>query len=183
MIRIHSCGLLLVALAFAPTAMAQTSGSARLRLEVRPTILAMHGDTVRVSYVVRNRPEGADTLFGFTVDAPGIISVDLPGPKAGWATSIRFRRRHVASWGMLGDHLEPGRATPPLTYGAIGLPDIVRYWADRYTDYIPPDSLYDRQPGPSDDSVTADGGIGFTVGVGPLPADRSPGALANRAHG
>ena len=183
MLRIAVWGSLLTAVALATPVAAQKTDSTRFRVDVRPTIVAIRGDTVRVSYVVRNRPESVDTLFGFTVDAPGILSVDRPGPRTSWMVSTRWRLRHVASGGTLGQHPLPGQVMPPLTYKAIGLPDIVQYWADRYTDYVPPDTLGDLEPGPSDDSVAIDGVTGFTVGVGSLPADHGPEALAKRLVG
>ncbi|MBX6332764.1 MAG: hypothetical protein IRY91_13030 [Gemmatimonadaceae bacterium] len=183
MLRMAIRGSLLAAVALATPVAAQTTDSTRLRIDVQPTIVAIQGDTVRVSYVVRNRPESVDTLFGFTVDAPGILAVERPGPRTLWMVSTRWRLRHVASWNTLDQHPLPGQATPPLVYRAIGLPDIVQYWADRYTDDIPPDTLGDLEPSPADDSVAIDGVTGFTVGVGPLPADRGPEGLAKRLAG
>jgi hypothetical protein len=176
-------GTLLAAVALATPVAAQTTDSTRLLVDVRPTIVAIHGDTVRMSYVVRNRPESVDTLLGFTVDAPGVVTVERPGPRGTWDSGTRWRSRPVATWGRLDHQLVPGEAFVPLVLEAVGLPDIVQYWADRYTDSIPPDTLGDLEPGPSDDSVAIDGVTGFTVGVGALPADRGPEALAKRLAG
>lgn len=183
MVRIAIWGALLMTCASTTMAAAQTTDSTRLRIAVQPTIVAIHGDTVRMSYVVRNRPESVDTLLGFTVDAPGVVAVERPGPKGAWASGTRFRSRPVATWGRLDHQLAPGEAFVPLTFEAVGLPDIVRYWADRFTRYMAPDTLYDQEPAPSDDSVAIDGVTGFTVGVGPLPTDLSPDALARRLTG
>lgn len=101
---------------------AQGTTGANLHLDVRPSVSAVRGDTVRVSYVVTNRVESTDSLFGFTVDVPAhAIRIEVPEPEELRETGSSWRGRPVASWGMLVRHLPPGQSSPALTYEAVGV--------------------------------------------------------------
>ncbi len=140
----------------------------------------MSGDVVHVEYILRNRPESAEDLFVFSVDAPSpVLLIPRPEPREGWLTSGQYRGSDMASWTMLGTHLAPGAESPPLHFEAIGLPAIVTFWV---RGYFPPPPLTDADVGviPPSDLLRDNSVPGATVGVEPFPDDLSPANLLRR---
>lgn len=160
----------------------------QLSLRVAPLTLAVPGDTVRISYAVTNQPSSIGSLFIFIVDAPAApLRVEEPAPSTQWYVRDRFVERPVASWSFIEQQLAPGATSPSLTYSAVGLPGLVKYWG---VPYVPPDSVGmadDAAAAPDSTTSAGPGRIssdsGFTVGIVPFPADRSPGALSQRLAG
>jgi hypothetical protein len=148
----------------------------------RPTSVEVHGDTVRVILDVRNAATSNRDLFVFTVDAPTpALNVEQLGSPAVWDVDVAKEfGRSVASWGFISPHVAPGRAAPALAFSALGLPGVVRYWAEPW---IPADTIESADvpvasavPGPGNSA--ADSGV--TIGIVPFPADRSRAALLAR---
>jgi len=148
---------------------------------VRPSIVAVGGDTVTMSYIVTVLPAAQDSLALFMVDAPGVMRVSMPGAKPEWMVRTRWRQRPVAEWAKLSRLIVAGDSTPALTFTARGLLGVVQYWAqidpppDSLITDIPPDSSV-----ASDTVVTIIGSTGFTVGVTALPSDLSSSVLVAR---
>ena len=163
---------------------AQGAPGTNLRVDVRVTRFEMRGDTGRVEYVVRNRPESAEELFRFRVEAPSaVLRITRPDPAERWVTSTVSKGLSMAGWGLLGTHLGPGAESPPLSFAAIGLPAIVTYYA---SGWFPVPPYRPVQPGPSPaprDAILANSVPGQTVGIEPFPEDRSPGNLLARLTG
>lgn len=153
-------------------------------VSVKPSVLAVAGDSVTISYIVRVVPSAHDSLTSFMVDAPGVSRVLMPGAKPEWTVGTRWRLRPVAEWGKLSRLITPGDSTPPLQYTAHGMLDVVQYWAEIDA---PLDSLITDTPPDSslsaDTTVTIKGSKGFTIGVGAMPADLSSAALSIRLAG
>ena len=118
----------------------------------------------------------------FTVDAPSrALRVEIPAnaSKRDYDTGTEFGRS-VASWGFMRS-LMPGTTSPALSFSAVGLPGVVKYWA---TPLVAPDTVETpdvpaKAGGPIGPGNTATDS-GYTVGVVPFPADRSRAALLVR---
>ena len=154
------------------------------RVVVVPALLDLTPDSVTLSYVVTVVPTARDSLTSFMVDAPAVLHVRVPNAWSGAWSSTSWHERVTAGWGVDSAFLGPGSSTPPLVYSARGVVDIVRYWAEADE---PPNTVdtvlaSDSIPTPpsADTAVTLYGTTGFTVGVGPMPVDRSPAGLASR---
>lgn len=148
---------------------------------IRPSVVSVAGDTIAFEYVVAVIPTAHDSLVSFMVDAPGVISVQMPGSWPEWRVGSRWQALSVADWGKDTLLIAPRDSTPPLRFRARGLLDVVRYWAqvnepdDPRIIVTPVDSSTTR-----DTSVTMKAATGLTVGVGAMPADISPNALVTR---
>ena len=157
-------------------------GDTPIKVTVRVSSVRLAGDTVVISYIVENRarPASGEDFWGLFVDTPiPAISVDTPSTKS-WETATTYRDRPTADWTLLSEDLiHPGQSSPALTYRAIGVTGLVRYWA------IP--DLWHHMPVADDDSKGDDdagfkvfGDSGMTIGVVPIPATATPSALATR---
>lgn len=160
----------------------RTPFSPKLSIAVEPSALESSGDTVRVSYRVTSSEQSTSELLMFTVDAPSrALRVEIPAnaSKRDYDTGTEFGRS-VASWGFMRS-LIPGATSPALSFSAVGLPGIVKYWA---TPLVLPDTVETPdvpakagQPvGPGNSAADS----GYTVGVVPFPSDRSRIALLAR---
>lgn len=175
---------MLITLALCCTALASPAGSQRepLSIRVQPGAVDVHGDTVVVTLGVQNRATSSRDLWLFTVEAPvPARTIKHLGAPTEWHV---FMTKHygisVATWGFLGDHLAPGRSSPPLVFSALGLPGLVRYWAEPWIvpDTVDSDYVEASAGPPGPWNTAADSGV--TVGVVPFPNDRSRGALLGR---
>lgn len=168
-------------LALSTSGVAAGAQSPGFGVSVVPTITARRGDTVTVSYAVRVEGNARDSLATFMVDAPGLVTVDLPGPRDAWWIGSRYHERSVATWAKLGGLPRAGSVLPPLKYTAVGLPGVVQYWAE--VD-LPLDSVITEEPPDTtnapDTTVHIKGVHGWTLGVVALPADRSDKAMVAR---
>lgn len=170
-------------LAGAPAA-AQQPAPVSLQLEVRPTVEALPGGVVRVSYVVANLASSADSLWSFTVDAPAPpLAIRAPDAER-WEVATLDHDAPVAGWGILEGMIGPGQASPALVFEAAGLPDVVQFRAVRY---FPVPDGDQGEPDPSDaaaaaapDPLASETVTGSTVGVVPPPAAATPDELAAR---
>jgi hypothetical protein len=153
---------------------------------VSPASVDVRGDTVRIAYKVSNPIASTGDLFLFTVDAPApALRVERPARATGWhINTAKEFGRSVASWGFIDPTLVPGHTAPPLAFSALGLPGVVRYWAEPFT---PPDTVEPPDVAASGDSPGGPGNSAadswVTVGVVPFPADRSRVALLARLGG
>lgn len=124
-------GLLFVCVRQGKSQIRDMGGATPLHTRVRVTSVSAAGDTTRLTYVVDNlsSPTSGEDLWEFLVDAPATpIRVDPPAGQ--WSTQKIFRGRTTAEWVNQGDSLShPGQSTPPLSFSALGLPDLVQYWA------------------------------------------------------
>jgi hypothetical protein len=154
-------------------------------ISVEPTAIAIRGDSVRIVLDVRNRPTSERDLFVFTVDAPSpAVTVEQLGPPHFWDVDMAKEYGiSVATWGFIEPQITPGHASPPIAFSAVGLPGIVRYWAEPW---VAPDTVDDgdvhvaaASPGPW--NAAADSGV--TLGIVPFPANRSRDALLERMKG
>jgi hypothetical protein len=166
---------------------AQGPPGTNLTIEVGLRRIVMRADTVRIEYLVRNAQDSKEKLFDFTVEAPSKVSrIELPHPEENWDTGTVSKTLSVASWALLDKQLPAGATTPPLAFEALGLPGIVTYWA---LGWFPVGRLEDdveQEPPPpmSPREALASGTVeGRTVGVDPVPPDRSPEALLYRLTG
>lgn len=173
-------------LAAAPAA-AQQPAPTTLRLAVAPTLVALPGRVLRVTYRVTNLATSTDSLWSFTVDAPAApLRITAPTPDR-WTVVTRDHDLPVARWGILEGMIRPGGRTPPLVYEAAGVPDIVRYRAVRYF------AVPDGDQGETDPTVVAAAAAaapadpfagetvtGYTIGVAPPPANLAEALLRLR---
>jgi hypothetical protein len=158
-----------------------------LSIQVLPSSLEVHRDTVRIAYTVTNALTSTSELFDFTVDAPApALKVEKPRQAPEWdINTAREYGRSVARWGFIEPMLLPGKTSPPLAFSALGLPGIVKYWGDPW---IPPDTVDDGDVPVQTPTTPAGPGAfaddsGVTVGVVPFPKDRSRAALLRRLSG
>jgi hypothetical protein len=83
----------------------------------------------------------------------------------------------MAVWDLIGRQLPPGEVTPDLSFQALGLPGISTFWAGGK---FKRSSDEDAAETEVDDPLTNEMVSGVTVGVEPLPADRTSPALLQR---
>lgn len=167
-------------LSFAPLT-PTVSAQGTFRVEVTPHLVSNIGDVIAMTYTVRVVPPTTDSLVGFIVDAPSLVSVGLPGPRASWLTLSKWRTRAIASWTRLDVFTGAGDSTPPLPMTARGVIGVVPFWAERNAplDTVVTDLVSDTSA-VFDTLIVVNGMQGTTIGVVPFPADQSPAALANR---
>lgn len=170
---------ILTVLACSPVLLhAQVPGT-RLNVDVTVSSVVLRGDTTRVSYVLRNRPESQDSLLTFIVDAPARVSyIARPQPDSLWTVDSLVRgNRPAALWEFL-NLLAPSASTGPIFFESVGLPDIVSQWAGG--DWPLPTCCDDDAPGTGEDAFVTRTVQGRTVGVEQWPGNRSSQALLAR---
>ena len=150
----------------------------RIAVDVQVESVATRGDTVGITYQVKNLEVSEESLLSFLVDAPsGVVNIATPTPKQNWYASTDFRQRPMAVWDLIGRQLPPGGVTPDLSFEAVGLPGISTYWAGGK---FKRSSDEDAAEAAVDDPLTNEMVHGVTLGVEPFPADKSPTALLKR---
>ena len=102
------------------------------------SIVAADGD-VTLSYNLLNRAQSKEELFFFSIDAPqGTIAIGAPGDPTDWSLGKTYRGKKVASWGIVGEQLAPGRSVSGLWYSATGVIGLVEASVGGY---VPPQPL------------------------------------------
>ena len=153
----------------------------RINVEVQVKSIVNRGDTIGITYQVKNLPGSEEALLSFLVDAPsGVVSIATPSPKKNWYASTDFRQRPMAVWDLLGHQLPAGQVTPDLSFQSVGLPGISTFWAGGNFK-LPSDE--DAAETDVDDPLANEMINGVTVPVEPLPPDVSPAALVKRLSG
>lgn len=119
-----------------------------LTVGVRVTSIVHGGDSVRITYVVDNRPTSEERFFTLTVETPvPATNLSIPEPNAGWNASTRYVDRPVASWAALDDSMgTPGRSSQPISFTAFGLPGIVDAHVQGYAEPPDVDEMADDDP-------------------------------------
>jgi hypothetical protein len=131
-------------------------------------------------------------LGDFIAEAPaGVARIVTPSPAADWMTASRFMDMAAAIWTPLGFNIPAGGHTADLTFEAVGLPGIVRFWATGGMG-APDTIVAETSPRASTRTPAtrltpaqelAQVGVELrTVGVVPV-ANRTPAALATRLGG
>lgn len=153
-----------------------------LHVSVHVTSAHVAGDTTTLDYTVENVRPGGEDLWGLLVSMPATV-VRMPAPaRLHWGIHPSYRHQPIVSWMLYEDTLiGPGRTTPALRVMALGIPDIVRYWAVPDFEANPPAPSYDEEP-PARDYYMVFSDSGVTVGVVPVPAGASPASLTARLH-
>jgi hypothetical protein len=147
----------------------------RIKVEVQVTSIVNRGDTIGITYQVKNLVGSEEALLSFLVDAPsGVVSIARPSPRKNWYASTDFRQRPMAVWDLLGHQLPAGEVTPDLSFESVGLPGFSTFWAGGKFE------LPSNEDAAVDDPLANEMINGATVGVEPLPSDRSPAALLKR---
>lgn len=150
----------------------------RIGVDVQIKSVIVRGDTVGITYRVKNREGSEEPLLSFLVDAPSrVVSIRTPSPESNWYASTDFRQRPMAVWDLLERQLPPGGVTPDLFFEAVGLPGISTYWAGGKFKRLSDEDAADNEV---DDPLANEMINGMTVGVEPSPVDRSPAALLKR---
>jgi len=150
----------------------------RINVEVQVKSIVNRGDTIGITYQVKNLVGSEEALLSFLVDAPsGVVSIATPSPKKNWYASTDFRQRPMAIWDLLGHQLPAGEVTPDLSFQSVGLPGVSTFWAGGKFK-LPSDE--DAAETEVDDPLANEMINGVTVGVEPLPSDRSPTGLLKR---
>ena len=141
-----------------------------IAVEIQVTSVAARADTVRIGYHVKNLVSSAESLVTFHVDAPAsILRIPRPGTGREWVVLSTYRGRPIASW-ISGSTIPPGGVSPELYFESVGVPGIVTYWAE---------GEHEAQSGEEDATAASRNPLtdemisGKTVGVDPLPRDRS----------
>lgn len=135
-------------------------------VSVKPTVVRQAGDTLVFSCSVQVNRGTSDSLASFTVDDPGIVRAEAPGPRGSWLVVTRMRSRAIAEWTPLGGAFGGGQSLPPLTITGVGLPGLVPYWAERVG---PTDSVVTDVAGDTaavhDTLMVVNGVKGTTIGI------------------
>ncbi len=121
----------------------------RLAVEVTVQRIDVSGDTVRMTYGLKNQTSSREQLFIFSLDVPmGTLAMSAPGDEVeDWALGRKYRGKNVAEWGALNNQLEPGESVDSLSYTAIG---VVGLADATIGGYVPP------QPLPTEAEMRAD---------------------------
>jgi hypothetical protein len=120
-IRFFGGAILAATVSATSVACAQGPGQ-RLSVEVTPTAIEATGDTVRVTYSIKNSPTSQEPVFVFSLDVPmGAVRMTAPGDPEDWSLGRMYRGKKVAEWGVLGHQLYPGMQVDGLTYAAVGV--------------------------------------------------------------
>lgn len=153
-----------------------------LHVSVRVTYAHVAGDTTTLDYAVENVRPGGEDLWGLLVSMPATV-VRMPAPtRLHWGIHPSYRHQPIVGWMLYEDTLiGPGKTTPPLRVMALGIPDVVRYWAVPDFEANPPAPSFDEEP-PARDYYMAFSDSGVTVGVVPVPPGASPASLTARLH-
>jgi hypothetical protein len=156
----------------------------RLWVGLTGTVSAGSGDTIHVSYVLHNASlskQDASALDILTAVQPAKIIT--PGMRLGWTpqSGVLQDSNRIGWLGLGGEaQVAPGDSAAPFYYSAIGLLDIVPYYVHGYT----PASTFadedEHELGEHGPPYWRDSFRDVTVGVVPLPTDRTPLFLARR---
>jgi hypothetical protein len=157
---------------------AQVPGT-RVTIDVNITSLVLLGDTAQITYVLYSRPESQDSLLAFIIDAPArVSSISRPLPDSMWMVDSLIRGSEPAAfWGILSP-LPPAASTVPLRFASVGIPGIVKNWAQG--NWPLPTCCDDDPPEAAEDVLVTRTVEGKSVGVEPWPTDRSAQALLVR---
>jgi len=147
---------------------------------------SMRGDTTSVTYLVTNRATSAEQLFKLMVEAPAPVTwIQRPAPNEDWTTTKKSVNRSVAGWAVLGDQMQPGGTSPPLSFEAVGLAGLVSAWV--LGDFPPepapaprPDSVVDTLPERPIPNLFEGSVMSTTVGVAPFPSGMTTTTLITR---
>ena len=156
------------------------NGVLPLRVSVHVTHAHLAGDTTTIDYAVENVQPGGEDFWGLLISTPAAV-VRMPAPTSlHWGIHPRYRKQPIVGWMLYEDTLvAPGRTTPPLRLMALGIPDIVRYWAVPDLEANPPAPSYDEEP-PTHDYYFTFSDSGITVGVVPVPPGATTASLTAR---
>ncbi len=137
------------------------------------------GDTVFVTHTAINSASSPQLLWGFVLETPVAVAVQRTPTRGDWFTNLGiFGGRQSAQWlGGEDAKVPPGKHTPPLSLGAIGIPDIVSYWIIAYT---PPPQTDDPDGEPEVNPMLQRSIRGTTVGVAPVPYGATAASLTAR---
>lgn len=162
----------------AAVGVAQT-GPAGFSANVHVDSIRRRGDTLFVTHTATNAPSSPQPLWGFVLETPVAVAAQRTPASGDWFTNLGvFGGRQSAQWLGLGDaKVAPGHHTPPLSLGAIGIPDIVSYWIIAYT---PPPQTDDPDGEPEVSPMLQRSIRGTTVGVAPLPQNATAASLTVR---
>ncbi len=162
----------------APESLAQ-AGPAGFSASVRVDSARRRGDTLFVTHTATNSTSSPQPLWGFVLETPTAVAVQRRPPIGHWLLNLGiFGGRQSAQWLGLGDaKVSPGHHTPPLSLGAVGIPDIVSYWIIAYT---PPPQTDDPDGEPEVSPMLQRSIRGTTVGVAPLPPNATAASLTAR---
>jgi hypothetical protein len=150
----------------------------RINVDIQIKSVVVRGDTVAITYQVKNLADSKESLLSFLVDVPsGVKSIATPGPRKNWYASTDFRQRPMAVWDLLAQQLPPGGVTPDLSFEAIGLPAISTFWAGGK---FKRSSDEDAAEAEIDDPLSNEMIHGVTVGVEPMATDKTPRGLLQR---
>ena len=154
-------------------------------IEVTVVQATVAGNSVHLSYVVRNQPTSGERLFELTIRAPaGVRDVRAAAPTDRWLTAASYRSQPVAQWGALGDQMQPGDTSPVLSYTAPGILGIVPAWARGYAppQPLPPEDTTNRVFHPEPDPVFDGSRIIQVIGVVPPPGGGTGGTVVLAAE-
>jgi hypothetical protein len=137
------------------------------------------GDTLYVTHTVSNSASSPQRMWGFVLETPAPVAAQSRPTSGHWFLNLDdFDGRRSAQWMALGDAKTPaGGHTPPLSVGAVGLPDVVTYWVVAYT---PPKQTEDPDREPEENPMLQRSISGKTVGIGPVPSAADAGSLVVR---
>lgn len=158
-------------------------GALPLRARVTVQSARMSGDTVTLGYAVTNIGDAAkgESLWLLIVDNPQPAESVFTPRWADWQTHTDYRGEAAAVWRVHGAMLAPGQTTPLLEYRAVGVTDLVPYWAVPDLDAHGPLDDEDGVPAKRrHDPYKWYSDSGVTVGVAPFPSKASAANLLVR---
>ena len=160
---------------------ARAPAQSAFQVTVTPHVVRHVADTVALTYTVGVLSGTSDSLVAFIVDAPGVLSVGLPGSRDDWFALDRWRTRPIAEWVWLGAYTGANSSSPALPMTGRGLLGVVPYWAKRNAplDSVVTDRISDTSA-VYDTLIVVEGAHGSTIGVVAFPPDTSNAGLGAR---
>ena len=168
----------LVALLVAAPALAQTRGP-RLDVAVHVARVAISGDTIEIGYVLENRRATPMPIGSLAIVTPAtIISLVAPRDRHDWETFRNHGDELMPTWAAMGESIRAGESSPVLTMRAVGLTDLVSYYAvPDIMETMKRDTIISDEVG---DRYIEWGVKGTTVSVVPPPAGQTPARQVGR---
>jgi hypothetical protein len=156
-----------------------------LKVDINVASISHGGDSVRITYVVRNLPVSEERFLALTIEAPvRATNLSLPQPRRSWVVASNYGERNVASWAALDDSMvTPGRSSQPLAFTAHGLPGIVDAHVEGQHEIPHIEELADDDPRLTGDALEVGTVPMRTVGVVAPLANPTRAALIARLVG
>ena len=170
---------LLLAVCLVAPALGAQDVPATFSASARVDSIAVHGDTTYVTQTVINAAGSPASIGGVALEAPApVVFQSRPSARHWLLVQRKVAGRPAVVWNTPGSGvIRPGSASPALTVGALGIPDVVYFWA---VAYLPVQHAEDPDHAPRLDPIASRSIRGLTVGVVPVPSASTAKSLTVR---